>query len=820
MSGRSRKQRQIKVDLSGLGPDPFGELALFRTAATVEELDRILRQQVSITTELFLDACQDCDAFDIIELLRLREFPIAPVAALEPGYDGSAAIIELVSLVLLTRGQRMVGARPREDTRPHELVPDLHDRAGRLIRLAAFRTQAAAYVRGGDAVARLSADYQSYFVGVRGMRYESVQETHDQALFDRPEIGRLLRHHLGFTYTEFVVVRDAIQDRYSSAMNRRRDTVAALMTASESERRELTSDEGDEFRTAMIELMFLPAERASFSAHEISTISDLALDTVEAVLAAFSIDFDNTRAAPDVIMDFLRGRNPLSRTCLMRSGDHHLMTSNQIGSDSFRAIVESALKALPKAWQRYDRSRTIVSESLSVRALERVLKAPALATNLKYLAPGLGIGSEFLSSDCATPLIGGVPVESDALFVLDDVAVCVEVKGRSIADAAKRGDLARLSTEVHNIMGSGAFQARRLEMLIRANGGVWREDGTWFDLSAVREVRTVVIGLDAFGPLSIGLGDLAETSMIGDGPFPWIASVHDLEVISKVIDRPAEFLLYLRRRTDSGVATYFRALDELDLFMLFMEGGLYVEPDPDEIRQTHSRATPTKSQSRKRHRADARPTFVGTHTDPLDAWMYWIEGSSLYEADKPVRNTHPTATRLVDFLADEHKPGWLRFGADLLALSGNAQKKLGLSIQQLVARTSTDGEIHTLFHSFAGLWGHPTLFVGTVPTEELTARSAAHLHAYMLAKKHQVQSDRSLGLLLDNQADIIAVAYLNNPPSADDRLDALGDAMALQVTWIPRTAAAKAPKPDRSQQNPASLQAWRGVTARADARLD
>jgi hypothetical protein len=39
---------------------------------------------------------------------------------------------------------------------------------------------------------------------------------------------------------------------------------------------------------------------------------------------------------------------------------------------------------------------------------------------------------------------------------------------------------------------------------------------------------------------------------------PWITSLHDLEVISAVIERPAEFLLYLRRRTDSGVATYYR----------------------------------------------------------------------------------------------------------------------------------------------------------------------------------------------------------------------------------------------------------------------
>lgn len=68
-------------------------------------------------------------------------------------------------------------------------------------------------------------------------------------------------------------------------------------------------------------------------------------------------------------------------------------------------------------------------------------------------------------------------------------------------------------------------------------------------------MRSIVVGLDFFGPLAVALGDLKRAAMLGEGGLPWIASLHDLEVISKVIERPAEFLLYLRRRADSGVAT-------------------------------------------------------------------------------------------------------------------------------------------------------------------------------------------------------------------------------------------------------------------------
>ena len=147
-------------------------------------------------------------------------------------------------------------------------------------------------------------------------------------------------------------------------------------------------------------------------------------------------------------------------------------------------------------------------------------------------------------------------------------------------------------------------------------------DATWLDLNEVREIRSIVVGLDYFGPLSVCLGDLQDTNRLGDGCPPWIVSIADLEVIAKVVERPAEFLLYLRRRTDSGVAKHFRAMDELDLFMLFMGGGLYVAPDPDEVRRVHPRTPPASRKPRREHREDARPTFVGTHTDPLDLWMY------------------------------------------------------------------------------------------------------------------------------------------------------------------------------------------------------
>lgn len=793
--------RLLGVDLAGLGDDPLAELMVFEGADTQAELDRRMRREVETEVGRILELVTECDAFDVIELLRLREFPIDPSHAVEPGFDGSGAVVELIALALLARGHRMALSVSREDSRPHELIAELHERAKRLLRVSSYRTLWAARLSDRGALARLAGEYQSYFTTVRGHQYQSVEEAHDAALFDRPDTDELLVEHLGFTYREFVVVREAIQDLYSSRMTALRDRTGDLVMETQAEGREPTAEEGEGFMRDMIDLMFLPGERASFTSEDIAQHVDLGLEKIETVLRAFSSDFDDSIEPVDVVSGFLRGRNPLMPTSLVRDGTNHIMTTGPIGADAFRAVAESVIKSNQRAWRRYDKKiRSVVSERLAAAAVGQLLRSDAVAAPLEYVAPKSGASQAVVDRACTSPLSEGDLVEGDALFVVGDVAVCVEVKGRTIADAARRGDLARLEREAKNILGAGADQARRLESLIRMNGGVWRKDATWFDLSHVREIHTVVVGLDTFGPLAVSLGDLDAAELLGDGVLPWITSLHDLDVISKVVDRPAEFLLYLRRRTAPGIADNYRGGDELDLFMLFIDGGLYVEPDPDEVHTTHPWTPRPTREARRRHQDQARPTLVGTHTDDLDRWMYSLEGSSAFEAPKPVFNSHASAVEIVDLLQREQAPGWLRSGADLLALSGETQRQLGAALGAMVDQTRTDGEYHTVVHGFAGNFGYPILFAACAPAAIPVAEATEHLRTYMQAKKHQIKSDRALGLLFNDRNEIIAGLYMNEPPTDDPDLDELGETIGLKHTWTGRSVPKPANKARRKQK--------------------
>jgi len=79
------------INWAGLGGDPLGELAIFAGMASLEALEQRLRDEVGTEVAAMLDAIREFDAFDVIELMRLREIPVVPVLALEADFDGMGA---------------------------------------------------------------------------------------------------------------------------------------------------------------------------------------------------------------------------------------------------------------------------------------------------------------------------------------------------------------------------------------------------------------------------------------------------------------------------------------------------------------------------------------------------------------------------------------------------------------------------------------------------------------------------------------------------------------------------------------------------------
>ena len=160
------------------------------------------------------------------------------------------------------------------------------------------------------------------------------------------------------------------------------------------------------------------------------------------------------------------------------------------------------------------------------------------------------------------------------------------------------------------------------------------------------------------------------------------------------------------------------------------------------------------------HDRPESPPSLTSSTPGCTGW----KASSPYEVEKPRLNAHESIARLVDFLADGRKPGWLRFGADLLSLSGAAQRGLAGEVRRLVMRTRGDGRPHSLMQSYAGPHGHPAIFVESTPSSEYPSTALDRLRTYMTVKKHQLRSDRSLGIVLNERQELEGVLYLNDLP--------------------------------------------------------
>lgn len=213
--------------------------------------------------------------------------------------------------------------------------------------------------------------------------------------------------------------------------------------------------------------------------------------------------------------------------------------------------------------------------------------------------------------------------------------------------------------------------------------------------------------------------------------------------------------------------------------MLFLNGGLYVEPDPDKVSETHPMSGKPTAADRKRYRRASVPTRVHTHTDPLDAWVYFQEGSSTEEVPKPAFAASSSVLKVIDFLQKDRKPGWFRFGSDLLNLASDAQKALTDGISRTITSTRSDHAPHSLLHCYAGAWGFPILIIYSCPRGMEGEEARRRMGAYLMAKKHQLRSDRALGLLVDEAANFIAVHYHNELSQNDPELDQLVIDMGL-----------------------------------------
>ena len=153
-----------------------------------------------------------------------------------------------------------------------------------------------------------------------------------------------------------------------------------------------------------------------------------------------------------------------------------------------------------------------------------------------------------------------------------------------------------------------------------------------------------------------------------------------------MIQRPSEFIAFLRRRTDPETVTHYRGVDELDFLIAFIGGGLRLD---DLENQTYLRFPASRGASATAGDNDndtATQGLLASHTDPLDAWYRYKHGKRSEPAARPELRIDPRCREVIDALAKRREPGWLSTGAILVDQDVASQERIIGRINDAIAQ--------------------------------------------------------------------------------------------------------------------------------------
>jgi hypothetical protein len=800
MSGKrkqARKKRQRRAAQLPPTSQPLDVHAAHLTSQALE-LDELFNtlsrapDPVSAVADIFNEKLADLlsemsrfEAVRLVEIARMALLPWRVPGQFAPDPQASAALVELFALMAVSVESSYSAASTSEPVAPQEMSQFASDALGKLDKLLQLsQVRATLQADPEDKLAAISALHRSSQVMVRNTSYpDMVERTLFALLDDHDAVRDQLQSGLGFTAREAVKVLDAVSQCQLAHFNAR----GARLVDTLNELERLTGvDVRDDGSWPVAEkglasalgstsgpvdpadvdhaLVWLKAHCDTFEPDAISStvaVADVATTTglgevvVRAVFDRFSLDLSG-RTPSEVINSFVAGSNPLRRTPLISiaEGERVMVPHGTLVMDSVKENLEDFLKTSP-AWQAYQQHRGAHLEARVSAAMAQLLPGAVTRDAFEYFVPATAGEDE-----SATPSGYTKKVEGDHLILLDDIAFIVEDKAVALSPQSRGGKTSRLRTDLSGIITKAARQAGRLRTLIERDGGVRLASEGWLDLSHVREVHTIAVSLDDLLSVSTATVELIEAGVLDGGNVPWTVSLHDLDLIAELVDRPAEFLMYLRRRTDPLTNLLFSASDELDLFLLLFDGDLWAEPDPDEMRKAFPfRELPTAAERRKF--SEQVPTFVTSHTDALDHWHSTRHLPAGPSVAKP-RMVHCPAGPLVDELARRRVYGWLSVSATLLSCSTATQKQMARQAADLLDNPRTGGGRQLAMpvsHSVRRADGWLLVWATRAPHEDLpTVRGK--MAAYLQVKMHQLGIPRGALFLYDETSrELVDVIY-------------------------------------------------------------
>lgn len=623
----------------------------------------------------------------------------------------------------------------------------------------------------GDAFGFITAKMRGSEVWIRNSSYPDQVEITVRELFSDENIEQALKAGLGFGVDEALRALQGCHemqvDRFNARMNKWRDDMAGAMEAHPDG---LNAEERAHW-IGQWQAFWEPESRfVTFTATEVADRTGLDGAAVQAALEFFTVDLGGPTPR-SVVTAFAAGDNPLrTNPVIAGMNGRFMLVHDAYIVVAVREAFEQHLKSTP-AWNRYQVHRGKVLEDRTGTALARVLPGATALHGFEYYVPAT-------QAEEVGPVEGYTKrVEGDHLFVLDDVAIIVEDKAVAVAPAARAGDTRRLRNDLTRIIERAVGQGRRLRDRIETDRVLRLHGAEPMDLSSVREIHIIAVSLEDLAATTTGTAELIKAGFVDKECIAWTVSLHDLNLIVDLVDHPSEFLLYLRRRTDPLATVIYTATDELDLFLHFQQKGLYVEPDPDELRKLLPYLPAATPAERRRFKRQA-PEFIASLTDQLDAWhrqrieaLKSTQGAGEVQAldfvtsavKEPAMVPSPLRA-LLDNLRASQTFAWLSIGATLLSGAAATQEKMARIPRDLLKHPFGDGRGRSMTMPIVDVRGNgwTLAWITRPPTRDIDDY-AEEMRTYIQAKSRQWGMKRAAAFLYDEATGALAQTLYEAP---------------------------------------------------------
>jgi len=165
--------------------------------------------------------------------------------------------------------------------------------------------------------------------------------------------------------------------------------------------------------------------------------------------------------------------------------------------------------------------------------------------------------------------------EIDVLVVFDNKLIIIQCKSKALTLPAKQGSTESILTDFSKAIQAAYLQGKLARSHILSNDLTIFTDSAGKELvisrNDVNEIFLVCITSETFAYLATDLSLLLEKAPTD--PFPWVASLFDLELVSEYIPDPYQFLHFLTRRQ----AAYGKVLspDEMEFVGCYLKQGLW-----------------------------------------------------------------------------------------------------------------------------------------------------------------------------------------------------------------------------------------------------